>query len=116
MSMVRPAHIRDGLSNTYWAGEKSLEPRLYATAGGAADNNSCYQGHDWDILRWSHVSVPPRQDQDGYNGIRNFGSPHTSGANFVFCDGSVQNFSYSIEPETFRLLGNRQDGKVIESF
>ena len=56
---VKPAQIPDGTSKTYWAGEKNLEPRYYEAGGGAADNGSMYEGHDWDVLRWGHPDLPP---------------------------------------------------------
>lgn len=112
VSQVRPAHIRDGESNTFWGGEKNLDARYYDTAGGPADNNSLYQGHDWDILRWSHSSYPPTRDRFGYDGKVQFGSTHANGAFFVFCDGSVHMISYSIGGETFRQLGARADGSM----
>jgi prepilin-type processing-associated H-X9-DG protein len=44
-----------------------------------------------------------------------FGSAHSSGFNATFCDGSVRLISYTIDPNTHKALGNRQDGKVIDA-
>jgi len=109
LSAVKPTQIPDGTSKTYWAGEKNLEPQYYETGGGAADNGSMYQGHDWDILRWGHPDLPPTPDRRGVDGIRVFGSAHMEGCYFAFCDGSVQFIRYDIEGEIHRRLSNRRD-------
>ena len=33
----------------------------------------------------------------------------------LFCDGSVQSVSYTIDPMVHRYLGNRKDGKLIDA-
>jgi prepilin-type N-terminal cleavage/methylation domain-containing protein/prepilin-type processing-associated H-X9-DG protein len=49
----------------------------------------------------------------GTHRVPNFRSFHTGGANFAFCDGSVQFLSDSIDRLTFRHLSNIQDGAVV---
>jgi prepilin-type processing-associated H-X9-DG protein len=44
-----------------------------------------------------------------------FGSSHPGRFNALFADGSVRPISYSIDRITFSLLGNKSDGKVINS-
>lgn len=112
ISQVRTAHVLDGLSNTYWAGEKQLMPDHYETGANGADNGSMYQGHDWDNMRWT--AEPPRRDQAGVNEYDSFGSAHAGGVNFVMCDGSVQTINYSINADTHRRLGNRKDGQPVD--
>jgi prepilin-type N-terminal cleavage/methylation domain-containing protein/prepilin-type processing-associated H-X9-DG protein len=48
----------------------------------------------------------------GYVG--GFGSRHSLGANFLFCDGSLHFLKESIHPEVFRRLGHRADGELID--
>ena len=45
--------------------------------------------------------------------VGGFGSWHGSGANFLFCDGSVHFLKNSIDPQVFRYLGHRADGEII---
>ena len=112
ISQVRPAHVIDGLSSTYWAGEKQLMPDNYETGANGADNGSMYQGHDWDNLRWT--AEPPRRDQAGVNEYDSFGSAHASGVNFAMCDGSVRSIPYSINADVHKRLGNRKDGLAVD--
>jgi prepilin-type N-terminal cleavage/methylation domain-containing protein/prepilin-type processing-associated H-X9-DG protein len=112
ISQVRPAHVLDGLSGTYWAGEKQLLPDHYTTGTNGADNGSMYQGHDWDNMRWT--AAAPQRDQAGVDNWQVFGSAHSSGVNFVMCDGSVHTIRYSIDPQVHRRLGNRKDGQPVD--
>jgi prepilin-type processing-associated H-X9-DG protein len=114
ISQVRPAHITDGLTSTYWAGEKYLEPNNYTTGANGADNGSMYQGHDWDNLRWGNAAYPPRQDRIGAECWQCFGSAHAGKTNFVMCDGSVQSISNGISPDVHQRLGNRKDGSPVD--
>jgi prepilin-type processing-associated H-X9-DG protein len=64
-----------------------------------------------------HTGFLPHPDsmnkrQGGWEGYR-FGSAHPSGMNAVFGDGSVRFIRYSVNLTTFNLLGNREDGQVI---
>ena len=45
-----------------------------------------------------------------------FGSAHTQGGQFVFCDGSVKLLSFSISFATYQSLEVRNDGTVSEVF
>jgi prepilin-type N-terminal cleavage/methylation domain-containing protein len=111
-SETKPDHITDGLSNTFFAGEKYLDPLLYVTGGDGADNNSAMQGNDWDTNRWGNAGGwRPSQDREHYDDCSSrFGSPHVQGVNFVLCDGSVRLISYLISGTVYQNLCSRNDG------
>ena len=47
-------------------GQKNLEPQYYENGGGAADNGSMYQGHDWDNPPLGAIAdLPPTPDRRG---------------------------------------------------
>jgi prepilin-type N-terminal cleavage/methylation domain-containing protein len=113
-SEVTMGEIKDGTSNTYFAGEKYINTDHYTTGEDGADNTSMYQGHDWDVMRWGNATDLPKQDRKGVASWNSFGGPHATGFNAVLCDGSVHNISYSIDGDTHFRLANRRDGLVVD--
>ena len=119
-SQVTMADIADGASNTYLLGEKYLQPDNYFDGSDGSDNESLFNGSDNDNLRTCYydgqIAVrTPMQDTPGYYDGGRSGSAHSDTLNMSFCDGSVQSISYSIDPETHRRLGNRQDGLTADA-
>ncbi len=120
-SQVKIVHVADGASHTYAVGEKYLDPDHYSSGELSHDDQGWNLGYDIDIIRWA-INDPgndnvltPMSDRKGYYGRNRFGSAHTGGCNFVFCDGSVHTISYEIDAETHRRLGVRDDGMVVDS-
>lgn len=109
-SEIRPADIKDGLSNTYLLGEKYVSTAGYDTDQDSGHDQSMYSGVDLDINRW--VLQVPLQDTE-YSADRAFGSAHQQGCHMALCDGSVRLISYSIDAEVHRRLGNRKDGLPV---
>ena len=121
---VRQAHVRDGASNTIMIAEKYLNPSYYSDGTACVDNNSVFQGNDWDTNRWfpsvdgsgnvpaaSAAARRPMQDTPGFeNCTERMGSAHVSQFFAVFCDGSVRGVSYSVDLNVYSYMGNRQDG------
>ncbi len=117
------ADIADGTSNTYLIGERYICSDFYYNwgPGDIGDDQGWFEGFDYDTDRWVQLGADtsagylvPMQDTPGYLDYTRFGSAHANGCNMAFCDGSVQQMSYQIDPETHRRLGNREDGMSID--
>lgn len=104
--------IRDGLSNTYLAAEKYVPADNYTTGSYAGDRLCAFVGDSSDTLRGGQRG-PSRDGTLGQDeGV--FGGPHGGGFNAAMCDGSVQLFSFDIDPATHFLLSTRSDGQVVQ--
>ena len=114
-SKIKPADVTDGMSNTYFGGEKSLDSDWYLTGMSLGDDDEQYAGDNVDLLRVTNVSYPPLPDCPGYDKYESFGSAHLDTCNMLFCDGSVHAINYSIDPEIHRRFGNRHDGLPIDA-
>jgi prepilin-type N-terminal cleavage/methylation domain-containing protein len=124
-SQVRQKDAIDGLSKTYLAGEKGLQLHCYDGMGGGrcqADDQSMYQGFDWDNIRWAGnnrlspptVSWAPTQDKEGPNDNQPedtlyFGASHRGGTQMVMADGSVHTIGYSIDKKLHWALAGRDE-------
>ena len=115
--------VTDGTSNTMLIGERYLHVDHYDhMANIPVDNNSMYQGYDWDTVRWSSGYVLPSgempgmplRDSEGTASAaattERFGSAHPGTLQVVLCDGSVQSRSYDIDPDVWERSGARNDG------
>jgi prepilin-type N-terminal cleavage/methylation domain-containing protein len=107
--------ITDGVSNTYFAGEKNLNSDAYFTGSDGGDDQWWTEAVDADTARGTYGPASPQQDTPGLSYWTSFGSAHADGFQMIFCDGSVRMMSYSIDPETHRCLCNRKDGKTVDA-
>jgi prepilin-type N-terminal cleavage/methylation domain-containing protein/prepilin-type processing-associated H-X9-DG protein len=113
---AKTSQIVDGNSKTLLCGEKSVPPRFYNlgygdpprwNTGNGGDNNSMYQGYDFDNTRFSAV---PQQDSDtDADAHQRFGGPHTGAVNVAMCDGSVQAVDYDIDETVWGEMIRRND-------
>ena len=107
--------VPDGTSSTYLLGEKNVNPDMYENGLSGGDDQSLFNGHNSDVLRSTHLSVgPPRPDTKGFDLKQIFGSAHSGGCNFAFCDGSVRSIGYTVAPEAHWYLGVRNDGQTVD--
>jgi len=124
-SKVTDGDIKDGMSNTLFCGEKNVDAGKYSSWDPPGDAQSMYIGYDPDVTRWTVVEGnessgystkwTPIRDTINASFSRQFGSAHAGGCIFVFCDGSVRTISYSVDPITFRYLGNRRDQRPVDA-
>jgi prepilin-type N-terminal cleavage/methylation domain-containing protein len=108
MSRVVPAHIRDGLSNTYLVGEKYVMVDAYDAPVDEGDAEPMVAGYSGNTLRWG--GLPPSPDAVGVSRPMAFGSAHADTFAMAFGDGRVQTMSFAIDPDVHRALSARADG------
>jgi type II secretory pathway pseudopilin PulG len=120
-SEVKVRQVKDGLSKTYFAAEKYVNPEAYDfSVLDFGENQSAYTGFEWDNhrltqFRSANDRFRPMQDRRGVANWDAFGSAHAAGFNAVLCDNAVMNVSYQIDREVHRRLGNRLDGLPVNS-
>ena len=120
-STTKVAEIRDGTSNTILFGEKYMSPAGYVDGSDLGDNESLYCGADNDIYRVAYYDAANaannktlKQDRVGLQDENIFGSVHSGGANFAFCDGSIRTINYNTDAQLFTNLVARSDGEIVE--
>ncbi len=125
LERVTFAAILDGSSNTALVGEKRMKKDRYNLT---VDDNESYYSPGWDVevirgattdpdtgTSWgpnrdiTTTTNPPFTDLD--NGLQQFGSSHTSGANIASCDGSVRHIRFNPDRNSFRRFCTKTDGQ-----
>ena len=112
---VTPLSVTDGTTSTILIGEKFKKSSRYYLNDGH-DDQGWVCGWDYDTVRTTCVNYKRDTDQisvdDDLDSVR-FGSPHVNGMNALFGDGSIRSINYSINPNVFWRLGQRNDGDPI---
>jgi prepilin-type processing-associated H-X9-DG protein len=93
----RPVDVKDGLSNTIFVGEKALYTDQATNGDRLFQDDPIFSGGTWGTARGGtkvHRDIPIYQDPNyGKTPAAQFnqwGSPFSSGAHFLFGDGSVR--------------------------
>jgi len=107
LGVVRYTDITDGLSNTFFAGEKHVQMGYF---GWGMLDCSLYNGDYWIC---SSRSAGPNYpiSQDIHDNTVGFGSYHQGTLNFLFGDGHVRSLSKTTDPMVLALLANISDGQ-----
>jgi prepilin-type N-terminal cleavage/methylation domain-containing protein len=112
------ASITDGLTNTFFVGEKHVIPSKFGIA--TVDHAGYHGGHSAprNIARVAGPEFPLAPNPYAVVGSadddeRVFGSAHPGVTQFLFGDGSVKAVGVGLSPDVLRLLAVRNDGQVI---
>ena len=109
---------KDGIANTILYGEKYLNMVRIDDPNNLNDNDQGWNlGYDRDIMRFTDEQ--PHPDFLDFNNAtaehhQLFGSSHKDGVHFVMGDASVHMLAYDVDLQVFKLLGQRNDGRVVE--
>lgn len=108
---LRHRDLQDGASQTLLAGDKRMNVAMLGQLQDD-DNEGYTAGWNEDTMR--ETDLPPAPDHRGPgDGDQLFGSSHKGGINAVFADGAVHFISFQIDADTFKRLGDREDGEVV---
>lgn len=109
---LRFSDFTDGMTNSLMVGEKHVPITKH---GNGWWDCSTYDG-EYPTC-WSRVASRDHMPTTNPHSTRwSFGSRHTGVVMFCFVDGRVRTISETIDPLTFELLGNRNDGMVTPDF
>ncbi len=112
LGSVTYAQITDGLSNTFFLGEKHVQLTNF---GRGLLDCSLYNGDYWVC---SSRSAGPNYllAQTPFDATIGFGSYHAGICQFVLGDGSVRALSNGTNPTILALLANIADGQTLPDF
>jgi prepilin-type N-terminal cleavage/methylation domain-containing protein/prepilin-type processing-associated H-X9-DG protein len=101
----------NGTSNTIYVGEKSIDPGMYNHTVSNSWDENIFSGAYGGTCRSDVILI---RDFVGNNGNNNFwGSAHTAGAQFVFCDGSVRMMNFSTSNKVMDRIQNYKNNSPI---
>jgi len=98
--LVRPASIRDGLSNTILLLEDAGRPIVHVDGRATDQRTTTHRWANWQVTIVINESCGNGQIINCTNSDEVYGF-HTAGANFAYADGSVHFLSETIDANTF---------------
>ncbi len=107
--------IRDGLSNTIFAGEKAVSTEYRGEPGGWGDG-CIYNGEEPGTavrLGGLGLALDPNPSAPGPGSLPVFGGPHSGVCLFVFCDGSIQVVPNAIDDAVLAAICSRNGGEAV---
>ena len=112
LGVIQPSHVRDGLSQTFLAGERYMNPDFYLGPAYCANDQGWSVGFDYDTVAHTGSNTgdvyPPMSDTRGVGGCHMiYGSAHPGTLNMALCDGAVRAVAIDVDPQLFRNLGSR---------
>ncbi len=116
--MIGVKKVPDGIAQTILYGEKYLNMVRIDDPTNLNDNDQGWNlGYDRDIMRFTDEQ--PHPDYLDFNNStaehhQLFGSSHKDGIHVCMGDASVHSIAYDIDVTVFKLLGQRNDRKVVE--
>jgi hypothetical protein len=111
-SMMRPAHLRDGMSNVYLLGERFIQRGQSQTSSSIGNQHSWLVGFDDDSIRFTASSPEGDSDSAASAFEGRFGGGHSGVFPMAMADGSVHMLPFDITLSVHQMLGNRRDGQV----
>jgi prepilin-type N-terminal cleavage/methylation domain-containing protein len=113
---TRTSSILDGLSNTYYVGEKSMDSDKYTNGTDFGDRGpimGCAQLEAGANANVRFAARAPRADhKSSCTNCHDFGSAHFSGWNVAMADGSVRSMMYELDITVHRALASIAGGEV----
>lgn len=119
-SFTRFSEVLDGLSNTFFCGERQNGPFRkggvhgphfsYETAWAGAIRELTDPTDDHGHMALFQTGHPPNSD---YSDDRDVSAPHIGYANFLFGDGSIRLITEQIDLETYQYLSTRAGSEVV---
>jgi len=111
-SMMKPAHLHDGLSNVYLLGERFIPRGQALTSSSPGNRHGWLVGFDDDSVRFT-AALPSADGDDAGAGFEGrFGGSHAGVFPMAMADGSVHMIPFDIDPTLHGRLGHRKDGEV----
>jgi prepilin-type N-terminal cleavage/methylation domain-containing protein/prepilin-type processing-associated H-X9-DG protein len=121
---IKIAEILDGTSHTLIVGERGNRQSSQTTWVGAVTNasvpplNPAYEAEGPPVLVLTNTGTAEdgRVPNSEYDHVEDSNSEHPQGANFLFCDGSVQIINNTVDARVWKALGTRAGRELVPEF